>query len=82
MQTTAITRIETVEELDARESNGISVTLVWNRHTNAVSVIVGDARTEESFVLDVAPDRALDAFHHPFAYSTCRRSDELALAAS
>jgi hypothetical protein len=31
-------------------------------------VAVEDARVGDRFRLAVAPDRALDAFYHPFAY--------------
>ena len=56
-------------ELAARESEGISVRLLWHPLENAVTVSVEDARVGESFQLAVAPERALDAFHHPFAYA-------------
>jgi len=39
-------------ELAARKSDGVHVLLLWHPH--------GNTRT-------VAPDRALDAFSHPFA---------------
>ena len=56
-------------ELAARESEGISVRLLWHPFENAVTVSVEDARVGECFQLAVAPERALDAFHHPFAYA-------------
>lgn len=54
-------------ELAARESDGIHVLLVWHPNENALTVSVDDARAGECFRLAVAPDRALDAFYHPFA---------------
>jgi hypothetical protein len=63
-----------IEELDQRESNGIIVSLLWNRLTNAVSVHVQDSLQEQEFELCCAADEALDAFHHPFAYAVSRPS--------
>ena len=59
----------TSRELAARESDGIQVLLLWHPDENAVTVSVEDARVGERFELAVAPERALDAFHHPFAYA-------------
>jgi hypothetical protein len=58
-----------IRELAARESEGISVRLLWHPLENAVTVSVEDARGGDGFQLAVAPERALDAFHHPFAYA-------------
>jgi hypothetical protein len=58
-----------IRELAARESEGISVRLLWHPRENAVTVSVEDARVGDCFQLAVAPERALDAFHHPFAYA-------------
>jgi hypothetical protein len=56
-------------ELAARESDGVSVRLLWHPRENAVTVSVEDARVGDCFQLAVSPERALDAFHHPFAYA-------------
>jgi hypothetical protein len=56
-------------ELAARESNGIHVLLLWHPRANALTVSVEDARLGGCFQLSVAPDRALEAFHHPYAYA-------------
>jgi hypothetical protein len=56
-------------ELAARERDGISVRLLWHPRQNVVTVSVEDARLGDRFELAVAPERALDAFHHPFAYA-------------
>jgi hypothetical protein len=55
-------------ELDHRVTDGIHVTLLWYPATNRVTVSVVDQGSGESFELDVPADRALDAFHHPYAY--------------
>jgi hypothetical protein len=56
-------------ELASRESNGIAVTLLWNRRTDALRVCVSDARWGAYFELDAERDNALDVFHHPYAYA-------------
>jgi hypothetical protein len=59
-----------MRELDKRTGDGFEVTLLWSEDTGAVFVCVDDARTEESFHFPVDPAEALEAFRHPFAYST------------
>jgi hypothetical protein len=59
----------TVRELDCRTNDHIEVRLLWNSLTDSVSVSVHDMHHGESFQFDVAPARALDAFHHPFVYA-------------
>ena len=56
-------------ELAARESDGIHVLLLWHPGENSLTVSVEDARLGDRFQLAVAPDRALDAFYHPFAHA-------------
>ena len=60
------------EQLDDREHDGIEVSLLWNRSDDSLSVYVCDSRTAETFEFAIEPDRALDAFRHPFAYRECR----------
>ncbi len=57
------------EELDYREADGIEVSLLWNRASDALSVYVTDAKTGESFELEVAANRAREVFAHPFVYA-------------
>lgn len=58
-----------VRELDHRVNDGIDVTLLWNKRAKEISVAVQDEKTGESFELDVSPDDALTAFHHPYSYT-------------
>jgi hypothetical protein len=60
-------------ELASRETNGITVRLLWSRSTNLVTVAVEDAANDEYFelILDER-DRPLDVFHHPFAHAAAR----------
>jgi hypothetical protein len=55
-------------ELAHRESAGIAVSLFWSANGKTVTVEVIDLRTDEFFAIDVAPELALDAYHHPYAY--------------
>jgi hypothetical protein len=57
------------QELASRESDGLSVILLWHPRNDAVTVSVVDTRTGDRFQLAVQPERALDAFYHPFAYA-------------
>jgi hypothetical protein len=60
-------RTTTTRELAARDSDGICVRLLWHPRDNAVTVSVEDTRAGDRFQLAVAPERALDAFYHPYA---------------
>jgi hypothetical protein len=59
-----------LRELDQRCSDGIDVQLLWNPREDRVLVAVSDRKTGETFELDV-PERAraLEVFHHPYAYA-------------
>jgi len=76
----------TLRELDHRISDGIDVRLLWRPADDRVLVAVSDARTGEAFTLEVGSgQRALDVFHHPYAYAASRaqrRHDGVALTAT
>jgi hypothetical protein len=66
-----------LRELDHRVSDGIDVRLLWRPQDDRVIVAVADAKTGQSFTIEVGADqRALDVFHHPFAYAGNRRANE------
>ena len=67
---TGTSHIGQAKELDARSGNGIDVQLLWYPATDTVTVLVHDASHDDSFELAVEPGRALDAFHHPFAFAS------------
>ena len=73
MTSLTLTPEDPVRELDHRTNDGIDVRLLWNSHTGRVSLEVVDARSDASFELEVEPARALDAFHHPYAYIYANR---------
>jgi len=56
-------------ELATRESDGIHVVLLWHPTGNGLTVQVEDVHVGDRFELAVAPEDALDAFNHPFAYA-------------
>ena len=61
-------------ELDSRVSDGIHVRLLWHVCDGHVSVTVDDAKTGVAFeVLVPEGARALDVFHHPYAYAAMRQ---------
>jgi len=63
----------TTHELAYRANDGIYVTMFWDAATDRVTVAVTDAKTDDAFEVVVAPgERALDVFHHPFAYRAVR----------
>jgi hypothetical protein len=70
-------RNETFVELDHRESDGIGVSLLWDRLTNSLSVVVVDEKTAEMFDLPVRASEAIEVFRHPFAYVDARRSNSV-----
>jgi hypothetical protein len=57
------------EELASRTSNGLEVTLLWQRDNDDVHLRVIDVRTDEAFEVTVAGEKALEAFYHPYAYA-------------
>ena len=72
MTTATITRRT---ELAHRASDGLDVYLFWNEPGNCVTVSVVDARTDDTFELEVDGRRALDAYNHPFAYAAWSHTD-------
>jgi hypothetical protein len=59
----------TLTELHHRSADGIEVSLLWSRLTNALTVAVEDSRSGQSFMLPAPAEKALDVFEHPFAYA-------------
>jgi hypothetical protein len=60
-------------ELDSRSGDGLEVRLLWHPRDNRVWVAVNDTKTGDSFDVQIGRgDRALDVFHHPYAYAPGR----------
>jgi hypothetical protein len=68
-------------ELAQRRSGTDEVLLLWRPDSNRVELTVRDLATGVSFQLEVAPDNAIDAFYHPYAYAA-RRESRVAVVAS
>ncbi|MCQ7029707.1 hypothetical protein MRO55_24710, partial [Escherichia coli] len=65
--------VDQMRELHSRISDGIHVRLLWHQHDDRVTVAVDDAKTGDAFTIDVREDaRALEVFHHPYAYAAFR----------
>jgi hypothetical protein len=59
-----------LHELAHRRIDGLEVTMFWDPESNRVTVAVDDAKGGEAFEILVLPgERAMDVFHHPFAYA-------------
>jgi len=70
-----------IRELDSRISDGIYVRLLWHSDNGRVSITVDDTKTSEEFELAVREgERALDVYHHPYAYAAQRCNDKGALS--
>jgi len=66
MTTTAAT--STRRELASRVNGDLAITLFWDPRDDSTSIDIYHATTDETISFRVPPDRALDAFHHPFAH--------------
>jgi hypothetical protein len=56
-------------ELAERTSNGTLVRLFWLQGTRELWVEVCEPEFDVTIVIPTQPERALDAFHHPYAYA-------------
>lgn len=66
----------TPRELAHRSNDGIEVSLRWHPDAGRTSVHVLDAKMDEAFEIEVrAGERALDVFHHPYAYAALREAE-------
>lgn len=73
MNTGSSTRETEQTELASRQSNGITVRLLWSRSTNLVTVAVADEANDNFFELVLEEsERAMDVFHHPYAHAAAR----------
>ena len=56
--------MSTATELAYRRNGDIAVGRYWDRPSGELNVFVADLASGETFEPPVAPDRALDGFHH------------------
>jgi hypothetical protein len=72
--------IEPRRELARRVSGGIEVALYWTPLDNSTTVEVWDSGYDETLVFAVPPERALEAFYHPFAQLSASFDDLVPVA--
>jgi hypothetical protein len=60
--------VQPSRELARRVSGGLEVTLYWRADGDSTSVEIRQGESDEVLLFTVAPEHALDAFHHPFAH--------------
>lgn len=78
-----------LHELDRRCNDGVDVRMLWSERDDQVLVTVADGKTGACFLIEVLEgERALDVFHHPYAYAAwhgvdtgCAVPEELSWAA-
>lgn len=76
-------RAHITRELDSRTADGIEVRLLWCQNDGHVKVAVTDTKTGEAFELAVRNgERALEVFHHPYAYAARPQHRLVPIAAS
>ena len=71
-QATRVSTNTPARELAKRRSGTADVLLLWHPESERVELAVCDLATGADFHLDVAPDSAIDAFYHPYAYAAQR----------
>ena len=57
-----------LRQLAQRRSANLEVTLLWNRRSRRVWISIYDLANDRQHSARVPPERALDAFNHPYAY--------------
>jgi len=62
-------------ELAHRSTDGIEVSLFWSQPSNRITIELIDNRIDERLEFEVANDKALDAFRHPYAYAPAQALD-------
>jgi len=63
-----------LKELAYREQDGLEIVLLWDPRSDDVCIDVLDQRDDSFLRIPVAGRFALDAFHHPYAYSLAAES--------
>jgi len=60
------------KELATRDTDGLTVSLLWDAATDAVKVTVADSKQDHDFELHVDGADALSAYYHPFALAAAQ----------
>jgi hypothetical protein len=56
-------------ELARRRTGDVEVLLLWHPDAGSVELALRDRSTGAGFQVEVAPEDAIDAFYHPYAYA-------------
>jgi hypothetical protein len=67
---------EPARELAQRQNGALEVLLLWHAQNDLVELSVRDLATGRGFHTEVAPDRAIDAFYHPYVYAPENESSD------
>jgi len=67
-------------ELAQRRSGTDEIVLLWYPDSERLELSVCDVDTGAAIRLDVEPDDAMGAFHHPYAYVAWREDTDLSLS--
>jgi hypothetical protein len=65
---------EHIRELAERTSNGTLRRLFWLQGTRELWVEICEPEFDITIVIPAEPERALEAFHHPYAYAAAHSS--------
>jgi hypothetical protein len=68
-----VTNVQAIDRAKSRElahrvTSSVEVTLLWRQADNMVTLRLVEVSTGIEFEFGVAPEDALDAFNHPYAY--------------
>ena len=78
-RTEAVTPIRTrIRELAERTSNGTRIRLYWRQGTRDLWVEIWEPELDVTIEIPADPERALDAYHHPYAYASAHHTLPLA----
>ena len=61
-----------IRELAQRTSSGTLMRLLWLQGTRELWVEIREPELDVTIVIPAEPERALEAFYHPYAYAAAR----------
>jgi hypothetical protein len=77
--TEAVTPIrKRIRELAERTSNGTLIRLYWLQGTRELWVELWERELDVTIEIPADPERALEVFHHPYAYASAHNALPLA----
>ena len=67
-----------IRELAERTSNGTRIRLYWRQGTRELWVEIWERELDVTIEIPADPERALEVFHHPYAYAAAHNAPPLA----